>query len=218
MVLIGEYPHRHDIVIGRNGWPLLLARGVRRALPLAAISRMAFWWGRKHKAVELPNYTGLDRHQVPNELQPALWSPMSEQESDTDEDTTSEVDDRRMILPYVNTDTRIIPGFHGIEPKTVREGVVYVPAGIAIIAAGLALWFGAFIATFLLLALSLPLLGVGVHLNVMMSRAWYLTPDGVLKEYLSYRFLKQTLPWGHKETVRNTHNIRCIHDDGEDDH
>jgi hypothetical protein len=146
---------------------------------------------------------------------------MPDQESDTDENTTNEsttdgIDDRRMILPYVNTDTRLIPWITE-EEKTVREAVVYVPGGLALAGAGFAFWFGAFIVGFLLLPLALVLFAVGVYLDLTMSRAWYLTPDGVLKEYLSYRFLQRSLPWGHKETVRNTHNIRCIHEDGDRD-
>lgn len=142
---------------------------------------------------------------------------MSDEKSDVNKEAADGVDDRRMILPYVNTQTRLIPGIQGMEPKTAREGVVYVPAGLALVAAGLAFSFSAFMVGFILITLSLPLLAVGVHLNVMMSRAWYLTPDGVLREYLSYRFLKRSMPWGHEKTMRNTHNIRRVHDSNDGD-
>lgn len=138
---------------------------------------------------------------------------MASQDSKASEGTGNNVDDRQLILPYINTNRKIFPSIQGKEEKTAREAAVYMPAGVAFIGAGMAFFSGLFKIAAISGVVAFGLFAVGLYVHVKMSRAWYLTPDGMLKEYISYRFLRRSLPWGFQETAQNTHNIRCIHDD-----
>ena len=107
----------------------------------------------------------------------------SEGQGDSKEQGQS--DPRRLILPYVNTGMRIYKG------RTTRELGIYAPGVIVVGLSALAFMSGAFGAGILVGIVAVPLILLGLALDIKMSRAWYHSPEGAIQEYLSYRRLKR---------------------------
>lgn len=114
-------------------------------------------------------------------------------------------DQRQLILPHVDTST-------SVRGRTVREWMGFIPAGIAYILAALALLVGSLPAAVgLVIIAALPLTILGIHIESELSEAWYLTPRGMARDYLSYRRLKRELPFG-PETAKLAalHGVRSM--------
>lgn len=117
-------------------------------------------------------------------------------------------DPRRLILPYVNTGMRIY------KNKTTRELGIYLPAVVVIGLAALAIMGGSIGTGAIIGMVAVPLLVAALYLDMKMSRAWYYSPEGVVQEFISYRKLKRSLPWGHRQAIGETNDIRAIRADG----
>lgn len=124
------------------------------------------------------------------------------------DDQTSRDDPRRLILPYVNTGMRIY------KNKTTRELGIYLPPIVVIAFAVLAIMGGSIGTGILIGMAAVPLIIAALYLDMKMSRAWYYSPEGVIQEFVSYRKLKRSLPWGHHEAIGETNDIRAIRADG----
>ena len=117
-------------------------------------------------------------------------------------------DPRRLILPYVNTGMRVYKG------RTTRELGIYVPGAIVAGLAAFAL-ISDQIATGILIGLvAVPLILGGLALDIKMSRAWYHSPEGIVREFLSHRRLRRTLPWGYRDAIGETNDVRSIEANG----
>jgi hypothetical protein len=133
---------------------------------------------------------------------------MSTENQEGENDQSDHGDPRRLILPYVNTGMRIY------KNRTTRELGIYVPAAIVIGLATLAIISGSTVIGIFIGMIAVPLLMAALALDLKMSRAWYHSPEGVIQEFVSYRRLKRSLPWGHHEAVGETNGIRAIRADG----
>jgi hypothetical protein len=129
--------------------------------------------------------------------------------SDDSPDDRPDQDRRQLILPHVDTST----SFRG---KTVREWVAYLPAFIGLSATVLAVLLDALTIAGICLAISATVLVfIGVHIESELAEAWYLTPRGVVDDYLSYRRLQRELPWGAEAAkYAALHGVRHVCEDG----
>jgi hypothetical protein len=118
-------------------------------------------------------------------------------------------DRRQLILPHIDTSI-------SIRGKTMREWLGYLPAGIGLGAAVIALLLGQATVAGVLVAISATaLVFLGVYIESELAEAWYLTPRGVVDDYLSYRRLQRELPWGAEAAkYAALHGVRHVCADG----
>jgi hypothetical protein len=121
----------------------------------------------------------------------------------------SDQDQRQLILPHVDTST-------SVRGRTLREWMGFIPAGIAYILAGVAVLAGSLpAAAALVVVAALPLTILGIHIESELSEAWYLTPRGLMRDYLSYRRLRRELPFGAEAAeLAALHGVRSVCPDG----
>jgi hypothetical protein len=129
--------------------------------------------------------------------------------SDDSADDRPDQDRRQLILPHVDTSS----SFRG---KTVREWVGYMPAFLGLCATVIAILLEALTVAGICLAISATVLVfIGVHIESELAEAWYLTPRGVVDDYLSYRRLQRELPWGAEAAkYAALHGVRHVCEDG----
>ena len=86
--------------------------------------------------------------------------------------------------------------------------------GIAFLAAGLALMFGAVEWTVALFIIGIPLWIGAKIVDLKTARVWYLSPTALVREWLSFRKFRKRLPWGHAAGLDNLHDIHRVRADG----